>query len=390
MLQFSLVNGPTLGVVPKGRLVTTEAEGVKREMSQPIVTICDVTGEWVWTGAKVMETVGGPGYEGAWRKRQAGEACGDFRFMSEEMVAVGPMLIPGTASSFAFQWNTLLPEDWRVAINETITHGDAEDMKPAIEGRIWGRLRDFLGPEMPASINEDFVSFDRENIMTREWVTWNAKVINESFGSIGKSWTGTYEDFVTRGLWEADLVDAFVAPRPKNPVLLTKHPKTGKEYGLFFSIVRADLTKAWDSTTNPWVLQIVWRPIYKHWYSKIWEWIKKVISKLINFVKDTWCALSMDPAVTAGTMATGNPYAMGGTIGSAVIAPLICKPKTQTCFDGTVIPVAETCPVEVPDTGPKTSKWKWVLIAAGGLTAVGLVAYLLKPKPRKKQLPAAA
>jgi hypothetical protein len=389
MLQFSLVNGPTLGVVPKGRLVQTEAEGVKREMSQPIVTICDVTGEWVWTGAKVMETVGGPSYEGAWRKRAADEACGDFRFMAEEMVAVGPMLIPGTASSFAFQWNTLLPEDWRIAINETITHGDSDDMRPAIEGKIWGRLRDFLGPEMPASINKDFVSFDRENIMTREWVTENAKAINAGFISIGKSWAGTYEDFVTRGLWEADLVDTFIAPRPKNPVLLTKHPKTGKEYGLFFSIVRADLTKPWDSTTNPWVLQIVWRPIYKHWYSKFWEWIKNIVSKLINFVKDTWCALSADPAVTAGTMATGNPYAMGAAIGSSILAPLVCKPKTQTCFDGTVIPVAATCP-EIPDAGPKTSKWKWPLIVAGGLTAIGLVAFLLKPKPRKKQLPAAA
>jgi hypothetical protein len=371
---------------------------ITEEMSQPIVTVCDVTGEWIWTGATVLENVGGAMLEGTWRKREPSEKCGDYRMIEAEMLAVGPMLIPGSASSYAFTWDGLLPEDWRAAINETIMH-DCDPclrtaMRPAERGHLLGRLLPFLGEDMPKMVNQDFFSFDHGNVMTEEWVNANLGRINDV---AGKSWTGSYADFIQRGLWDADLVDAFVAPRPKNPVLTADHPVTGKKFGIFMSIVRRDLTKPWDSTTNPYVVQFVWRQVEKSWIGKVWQWIKNIVVRLINFTRDTICQLASSGAAAGAAgaaMKTGNAYAAGAMVGVAVLGPLFCRPKTQTCFDGSIIPADAICPLppmKICDGGitvdptqacplPKAGLPKWVWIA-GGIAAVGALAYFTqKPK----------
>jgi len=378
----------------------SEAKVVTESMQQRIVTICDPTGEWVWTGAKVMESVDAK-WEGTWRKRAADEKCGDIRFMEEEMLAVGPILIPAKATSYAFQWEGPLPADWAAAINETIAK-DCDscfrnNMRPVppigVKG-IYGRLRPFLGDGMPSEMNQQFVSFDDvwggigdrtsgANVMTPEWVTAHLPEINKVAGS---SFTGTYEQFIRTGLWSVDLIDAFVVQRPDAPVFLAQHPISKKEYGIFMSVVRRDLTKPWDSTTNPHVLQFVWRPVNKSWVTKAWGWVKKIIIKVIKFAKDTFCSLATNPATTATAMQSGNAYAIAGTQGAAILAPMVCGVQTQVCADGSTIPVADTCPIVdqagggdynlTPDKPSSALLW-----LAGGLGfAAGIAAFVYTQK----------
>jgi hypothetical protein len=369
---------------------STVPEGVvSQTMQTRELTVCDPTGEWIWAGTKVTESTDSDGklvWEGVWRKRLSTETCGSFRFMQEEMLALGPIMIPSRATSFAFQWEGLLPEDWRAAINETIVKDCdtclSDQMRPTAMGHIHGRLQRFLGADMPATMNKQFVSFDRGNVMTEAWVGANIEKINEAAGS---DFTGTYDQFMRSGLWSADLVDALVAPRPDAPIFLAEHPILKKEYGIFMSVVRRDLSKAWDSTTNPYVLQLVWRPINKSWYSKIWDFVKRILVKVIKFTKDTFCALSNSQVLTEAAIKSGNPYAMAGGAGAATLSPLLCQPKTQVCADGSTIDVNAVCPV-VPDTGYKKSPWPWV---AGGIALLGVAAFLFTgPKPKKKPIPA--
>jgi hypothetical protein len=413
MIQHSLLGG--LGwQLPASKLLavrsTTDAK-ITEATQQRILTVCDPTAEWVWAGAKVTETIDAAGnnvWEGVWRKRNPDEACGDVRFMQSKMLAVGPILIPANATSFAFQWEGLLPADWRAAINEAITTdcnsplyviptaavldvvtGNAcirDQMRSTAMGSIWGRLQRFLGDDMPAKMNKQFVSFEHNDamgyVMTPEWVGANIDKINDAAGG---SFTGTYEEFMRTGLWSADLVDALVAPRPDVPVLIAEHPILKKDYGIFMSVVRRDLAKPWDSSTNPHVLQLVWRPINKNWVSRLWGAIRKVLAKIVEFVKDTFCSLANSQLVTDAAMSSGNTYAMAGSAGAQVLAPLLCQPKTQVCSDGSTIDINATCPPPKEES-KKGSPWPWVV---GGVAVAGLVAFLLaKPKPKKKQLPA--
>lgn len=373
---------------------------VNQQMQTREVTVCDLTGEWIWSGATVKESIDQDNkivWEGVWRKRLADETCGNFREMQEEMLALGPILIPARATSFAFQWEGLLPEDWRAAINETIAK-DCDscfrnNMRSTATGRVYGRLRPFLGDGLPAEMNQQFVSFDDiwggigdrttgANIMTPEWVNDHIDMINEAAGG---NFTGTYEQFMRSGIWAADLIDALVVQRPDAPIFLAEHPILKKDYGIFMSVVRRDLSKAWDSTTNPYVLQLVWRPVDKSWITKAWEWVKRIVIKVVKFTKDTFCALSSSQALTEAAIKSGNPYAMAGGAGAATLSPLLCTPKTQVCANGSTIDINAVCPV-VADTGYKKSPWPWV---AGGVALLGVAAFIFaKPKPKKKPLPA--
>jgi hypothetical protein len=398
MIQHSLLGG--LGwQLPASKLLEvrsgTDAK-ITEATQQRILTVCDPTAEWVWTGAKVPESIPAT-WDGTWRKRAADEKCGDIRFMETEMLAVGPILFPSKATSYAFQWEGLLPEDWRADISAAIGQKldqHFSEMCPTSKGHPCGHLAPFLGDNLPAEINQYFVSFDNiwpnqigtgsrvfANVMTPEWVQQNIDAINRVAGA---PFTGTYEEFIRTGLWSSDLIDAFVAPRPDNPVFLAKHPINGKDYGIFMSLVRRDLTKEWDSTTNPFVLQFVWRPVDKSWWTKAWEFIKRIVVKVVNFGKDIFCSLTNSQVATGMAMSSGNAYAMAGAAGAQVLAPLLCQPKTQVCWDGSTIDINAMCPLQPEKKSGIV--WPWVV---GGVAVAGLVAFLLaKPKPKKKQLPA--
>jgi len=370
----------------------SDAQGaVTQEMLQRTLTVCDPTGEWVWTGAKVTESISASGqvWEGVWRKRAADEKCGDVRFMQEDMLAFGRILFPGKATSYAFQWEGALPSDWQIAINETIAKDcDScffDNMRPTTIGHIHGRLRPFLGDGMPAQMNKQFVSFDRGNVMTPEWVNAHIGEINDAAGG---NFTGTYEEFMRTGLWSADLVDALVAPRPDAPIFLATHPILKKDYGLFMSVVRRDLSKEWDSTTNPYVLQVVWRPINKSWWTKAWEWVKRIIVKVVKFTKDTFCSLANSQVATGAALQSGNAYGMVAGAGAITLAPMLCQPKTQTCPDGSTIDINAVCPITDTSTAGNSKAWMWIV---GGFAVIGAATFFLtKPKPKKKPLPSAA
>jgi hypothetical protein len=245
-----------------------------------------------------------------------------------KMIQVGPFTIPYQAQQFTIHWSTALPSDWQTFINKELAH-DCDNcvvssMKDASDIPY---LKDFLGGGMPAQFNQDFVV--------------GAK------GTIHGQFTGQIT--VTP---DTDLSSY-------NPIVLTQHPDTGEDFGIYMALGVQDLSRPYDAKTNPAVLQLLWRKVERTWYAAAWNWIKHIVAKIIEIGGELICGYvctpdAVDKAVKAA-MASKNPYAVAGAVIGSAIAVGNC-----------------TCPLPplVPVVPPPASYTGWII---AGLVAVGVI-----------------
>jgi hypothetical protein len=244
-----------------------------------------------------------------------------------KMIQVGPFTIPYQARQFTIHWSTLLPTEWRNFINQELAH-DCDNcvissMKDATD---MPQLRDFLGAGMPARFNQDFVVGSKMNVdmFHPGKVTVTANTDLSSY----------------------------------NPIVLTQHPDTGEDFGIYMMLGVQDPTSPWDAKTNPAVLNLLWRKVERSWYEAAWNWIKHIVAKIVEIGGELICGYVCTPAAVDAAMkaavASKNPYAIGGALIGSAIAIGNCS-----------CPLPPLAPV-VPPTD-----YTWWIIG-GLLTALGI------------------
>lgn len=255
-----------------------------------------------------------------------------------QMLQVGPFTIPLNVASFGIKWSQPLPAEWQAPIIETLSHDTdlvGTGMVDAKPGKIWNRLRAFL-PGMPTRVNQRFIGL-RDG---------------------GGGSQGT------------------LVQSAEYPVIRTTRPDNGEDWGMFMTVQPRDLTKPWDSTSNPYLLALEWKKIDKGFFASIWDWIKNVASKIVDFVGDALDAI--------GDLACGiltNPAA--GVAAGATAAAYGVPP--QTGAQGVAV-AAAACGTTPPPAPPATSSFDdlWPIALAG----VGVIALAtLIPKKKKKAHP---
>lgn len=200
-----------------------------------------------------------------------------------KMVQVGAFMFPADAKQSVQRWHKKLPADWQSAIRTVVSQPN-----PNVSPINW-RLSDFVDG-LPSLISNRYIGTPPTS--------------------------GTYP---SRLGWA--------------PVLKATHPISGKDYGVFLAIGPQDGKSAMntkdasgkivpnpDPGATP-VLQVIWSEIDKAWYQDLWNWIKSIVVKVVDFaadvlseVADLACTvLQGKAAITAGA-AAGAAY--GGTAGA--------------------------------------------------------------------------
>lgn len=274
-------------------------------------------------------------------------------------IEVGPFRIPAHVDKFAIHWSGLLPDDWRAFINAELAHDCSgcvsSSMRDATPGHPYGALRDFLGPEMPTQINQDFA-------VRSPYGFGNAYAINVNVQDPSKSTVLRWEAY------DQDLSD-FV------PIVATTHPVTGEDFGIYMWMAPRDTSRAWDSTTNPYELNLIWHKIDRHWYAQVWDFIKHIISKL----EDAFCSIMHTPGVPQ-SLGKAGPYGAA----TVVLATQMCSPASiSNCPTGLVFDAkSNQCipPTPVPPVSPWWQQWYVIVPVVLGLGYAVLKIFETKPK----------
>lgn len=153
----------------------------------------------------------------------------------------------------------------------------------------------------------------------------------------------------------------------KNPIIVTKHPITGDDYGVFLALQpNHDNGAAWGSATNPVDLIITWAPMDNGWESNLVGWLFHLAAEIVDFVGEVvegiakaTCALLTSPGMTqallAGAVQSKNGAAVGVAVGAAVGA---------AACGGQQVPANQ-----LPLLPPPINFTPW-LLAGGGLLLV--------------------
>jgi hypothetical protein len=318
----------------------------------PAVGACSSDGKFIWQAGPDGTAVGG-----SWARLRVGEVCQSVSTnvgptttvhdgsggtilpapdtSKQKFLKVGPFVIPYESESFAIHWSTLLPKDWQDFINAELAHDCSgcvsSSMRPATPGHPFGALRDFLGSGMPTQINIDFAVRPTGD--------------ENSFGLCGLPY----------------IYDPLTADMSNwNPIVFTQNPDTGEDFGIYMYMSPRDCNKPWDSTTNPFILNLIWRKIDRHWYDSVWSWIKHIVAEVIQIAQTVICDVACTPAAVQAAMKS-NPYAAIG----GIIAIGLCKCP---------IPTAIVAPVPWYRT-------YWYAFPIAAVVILALASQKSKPRP---------
>lgn len=288
---------------------------------------CSADGQFIWAIA-----ADGTGF---WRKLSVGEACtatstiqpevstgggggisGTILTNKTQMIDVGPFKVP--LSAYTIMWgNRPLPQEWQdFVVAQLATNPD----KAAGPGTMYGRLRDFI-PNLPVGVNHKFVGFVADKI--------------------GES--STFAD---------------------QPIVVVKRPDNGEEWGIYMQVSKVDTSKDWDSSTNPWILKLEWRPKRE----TLWAWIKRIVGKIVDVVADVLDAVGDVACKLIGTSGAG--IAAAGVAASQGAPP-------QTGAAGVSV-AQQACAGQQPPQAPAGESMMPLVIAGGVLGAI----YLLTRRKR--------
>lgn len=392
VLKPSLLQRLGLGAIPTGAL-TSSSTTTTANANGPTQGQCDATGAMIFDS-------------GAWRRLKVGETCAGNSGVvvasgtvgggvtvtnadgttqtagaglsqaapanTLQMMQVGPFAVP-LGAELTIHWTGLLPDDWRAFIAAELAQ-DCKNcvitsMEASTAGHPLGALIDFIGDLTPAMSNKDLVSIGPAY---------------KTVGSINPSATSQQD--------QSQLVPLY--NWPDQPVAQCQRPDNGEVWGFYMNIIQADITKPWDSTTNPYVCVLRWRKAP----TGVWDFIKMLVGTLIDWVGDALdalgdlaCGLLANPIGGAGAVVAGAAVgaSQAGTKGAqagaqvgaagAAIANAACNP-TPACPVGTTGIYPQCVPV------PTTPDWL-MPVAIGGL---GLLAILAMTGKKKKKKPGAA
>lgn len=278
----------------------------------PVEGSCSADGQFIFTN-------------NAWQRLQPGQTCtpslapgpttvvhtgtpppsDTYPLLGADDPGVGPWMqvgsfkIPLGASQFTIHWTGALPADWATAIAQAISNSPDTD---STQGHPYGRFADFLGSAMPSSMNSSYAV--KPTIKTT--VNGNSIAIPTAPGDgpadFGVPAGGT--PFTTT----VDYADF-------TPVVSTTNPNTNEDWGVYMRLAAKDPTKKWDSTTNPYVLNLEWRKIDRHWYDQVWNFITHIPAYIIDAVKD-----AVDEVGSlACDLLTGTAGQAGAVVGGAAI-----------------------------------------------------------------------
>lgn len=240
------------------------------------------------------------------------------------MIEVGPFRFPADVEKSSFWWNAAmmgpLPPEYQAAI-----------------GHAWKYGEDPVLFKMTPALS---MLFDKAPDM------YNGR-------------------FIGTATSRAKLLDS----QPWYPILRSKHPKTGKDYGVFVGMIPRYRDKPMNDPENPIALYFVWAPIQKSWYERLWDWIVEVVGKIVDFVCDKLTDPATAAAVTAGAAAVGGPVTVG-VVGGAT---LLCQSIADRPPDAPPV-------LDQPAIEPKPV---WPYYLAGGVALFGVIAFLLA-SPKKK------
>lgn len=367
---------PALGdtVVSKAGITLPPTTGLQTNLTPnagPVAGECTSDGQFIW------DTSTGTGF---WRRLKAGESCvvtGGYTVSTSsgtaggvtvtdptgtvqsgqgltqapppvdpntQVLQVGPFSIPLNVSSWTVRWTGQMPADWQAFILPELAHDCSNcaitSMEDATQGHTLGALMDFF-TNLPAKVNKDLVG--------RQYL-----------------YVGTGANGIPQGQGK------YVVQRPDQPIVLVKRPDNGDEWGVYMSFVPQDASKAWDSSTNPYVLQLEWLPKPEG----VWDWIKIIVGAIVSAVGtaldtigDLTCDLLQSPAGVVGGAAAGA--AVGGAAGAQAGA------AGAQIAKGACGSSAPPTPVVAPHANT------WVLPVA--IAGFGIAAILLMtPKHKKK------
>lgn len=226
----------------------------------------------------------------------ANDAASSDPDAAHKILQVGPFQIPLGAKQYTITWQGLLPSDWIAFITQELAHDCSNcirsSMIDATPGHTYGTLRDFLGPATPSRVNQDLVSFGQAQ----------PDAFNQS-----------------KVYYKISL--------PDQPIALVTRPDTGEDWGMFAVVAPKDPSYPWDSTTNPYVLRILWRKKP----TGVWDWIKHIVGVVIDAVGDALqkvgelaCDLLNSQAGQVGAVAGGAAIGaeQGGAKGAQVGAQI--------------------------------------------------------------------
>lgn len=390
MLHMALFGG--LGALPAKVLapsILAMDPALRAKLFPPLAPgTCTADGKFIWD-----VTATGAGY---WRRKRLGESCkapsnfgvtvGDHRtgaggspgggvtVTDPQGQQVGVALSPSDGKNgppvptiqvgpFAFPlvdhvsiyWSRILPQSWRDFINAQLTR----DCSPCIQTSmadagpksIWNALRTFLGPEMPARINQDFFGLKLKLSAAR----------------------------ALTGLNFGPLRSGYYVKTPSQPIATTIRPDTGEKWSLYAYLQAANETEA-PSDTNPWMLRISWEP----YRESTWEWITNVVSSIVNQI-GTWTCDILSSDYGKAAIVGGAAVASGGTAAAGAAAGV--NAGSQLCATPTP-PSQQIVPNGAATITPITPPWVWALVAIG----VGAAAYflLIPPAPKRANTARAA
>jgi len=364
---------PALGdtVVSKAGInnITTGLQVNLNPNSGPAAGNCDASGQYVWA----IDPTSGTGF---WRRMKAGETCsGTYAATvtsggaqggvtvtdpsgtvqatntggtvtpdpSTQLLQVGPFSIPLGVNQWTVHWSGQLPTDWQAFILPELAHDCSNcaitSMEDATQGHVLGALSDFF-TGLPPQVNKDLVG--------RQYL-----------------YIGTGSNGIPQGQTK------YVVQRPDQPIVLVKRPDNGDEWGVYMSFIPKDPTKAWDSTSNPFILELEWvaKP------QGVWDWIKVIMGAIVDAVGD---ALDAIGGAACSVLQSPAGSAIGGAAGAVVGGPAgaVAGAKGAQLAAGAC---GGPPPVIVP--APSSS---WLLpVAIAGFGVAALI--VMMPKHRKKK-----
>lgn len=291
-------------------------------------------------------------------------------------IKVGPFMFPyqaigNTGASQTVKWTQQLPADWQADIIKVLSTDChpciTSSMIPATPGHKIYALSNFI-PQLPTSVNRDFVAV----------------------GSNGGNGVAVSQ------MRPQGLINT---PSKQNPIIRSKHPVTGEDYGLYLAITAPNPTGTWNESTNLPYIELTWAPIVTSWvqYLNLWNDLKFVTAELIDGVEAAakWvaaagCALmssALGPVAgaAAGAAVGGASGAQAGKMGAMLAggacgSPLTCQPGLMPD------PTGKVC-VPIP---PQSSVLMPMLLIGGAGLAVVLLMKKKKKQPRPSAAPTAA
>lgn len=262
-----------------------------------------------------------------------------------QVLQAGPFSIPLNVAQWSVHWSGKMPADWQAFILPELAHDCSNcgvtSMENATQGHPLGALSQFFD-NLPSMVNKDLVGRQMQIVGT---------------GSVGNG----------RPVGSV----SYVLQYPDQPIVLVQRPDNGDQWGVYMSIAPVDVTKPWDSTTNPNTLLLLWKPKPQG----VWDWIKIIVGAIVDAVGaaldavgDLACGLLQSPlgvvgGAAAGASVGGVKGAQAGAAGAQIAA--------GAC--GGAAP-----PVPLP---PPTNSWL-LPVAIVGMGAAALI--LLMPKHKKK------